>query len=477
MKTSRSSSNQHDPITNLLRTVQTLVKPMSEVCGSIKAGSFPWLPVLVVASTLQLLHLLKIDSRIAIQHSTLTKTFFENRMCIVLFAIIPFYVWGLLQVLSKQRLSRRLTEIFQASGLKNNLGYLPNFIFDKPIDDTTRKLRVSRAILPIESFEKAKSALEGGLQIFIDEFRENRTTGTVDITYAHQPMVENFPFPSVTDLRPSSFYVGSTRAKTTTANLNQVPHLLVAGQTGGGKSTFLRQFITSIFLREKGCSLTLIDLKGGLEFQIFENLPRVTVTPDIRVAILEIAKLSEVIERRMALLRANKCKDLIEYSRGEKSQSPIYRHIVVVDEAAEMFLAGHHASAKDVQLARRVLSQIARQGRSIGIHLVVATQRPDSRALDPQIKANLTGVLCFQMVNDISSITVLGTGRATDLPPVPGRGIWKCGAETIEVQTPFLNANEAEELLRDHYQSVPAKIPVPVSNKTKTTGKRPVQLE
>ena len=112
-----------------------------------------------------------------------------------------------------------------------------------------------------------------------------------------------------------------------------------------------------------------------------------------------------------------------------------------------MFLTSALASADKVRAAKEILSRVARQGRSLGIHLVIATQRPDSRALDPQIKANLPGVLCFQMVNDISSITVLGTGRATDLPPVPGRGIWKASSTTLEIQTPNLPTDRAETLL------------------------------
>ncbi len=236
----------------------------------------------------------------------------------------------------------------------------------------------------------------------------------------------------------------------------------MAGQTGKGKSTFLRQFITSLYMNDRTAEFTLIDLKGGLEFQLFERLKRVEVPPTIKKALAAIEKLSITVDSRMELLKASHCKDISAYlaqlsnsqnsTEYNKSQQQLNRHIVVIDEAAEMFLAGSHASAQDIQAAKRILSKIARQGRSLGVHLVIATQRPDTKALDPQVKANLSGVICFQMGNDASSITVLGNGRATDLPATPGRAIWKMGSDMVEVQTPLLKTEDVERILEHEYQ-------------------------
>ncbi len=83
----------------------------------------------------------------------------------------------------------------------------------------------------------------------------------------------------------------------------------------------------------------------------------------------------------------------------------------------------------------------------MGVHLVLATQRPDSKAVDPQVKTNLIGICCFQMPNNVSSMTVLDSGKAAQLPDIPGRAIWKTGGSIKVIQTPHLSIERAREIL------------------------------
>jgi S-DNA-T family DNA segregation ATPase FtsK/SpoIIIE len=108
-----------------------------------------------------------------------------------------------------------------------------------------------------------------------------------------------------------------------------------------------------------------------------------------------------------------------------------------------LFLGGSKNLIADVQSISRNATRISAQGRAVGIHLIIATQKPDTKAVNGQIKANLTGIVSFPMATLGASFSILGNGRAKELPATPGRAIWKSGLEQFEVQTPFLNPDQA----------------------------------
>ena len=119
-----------------------------------------------------------------------------------------------------------------------------------------------------------------------------------------------------------------------------------------------------------------------------------------------------------------------------------------------VLLMSFSTNAQDIAKSRRSASKIAAQGRAVGIHLVIATQRPDRNALDPQTKANLTGKVCFRAANIASSMTILDNKRAFDIPNIKGRAIWQSSNDLEEIQTPFLSEEKAKDLLNQHYRKV-----------------------
>ncbi|MBA2306846.1 hypothetical protein H0W26_01775, partial [Candidatus Dependentiae bacterium] len=255
-----------------------------------------------------------------------------------------------------------------------------------------------------------------------------------------------------------TFVVGYTRTKEIRADFNDIPHLLIAGQTMQGKSTFLRQLITTLYINNPTYLFTLIDLKEGAEFSMFKDLPRVKITADLREAIQMLEEDKNEMKEKMKTLAQNECKDIHTYFQKRKEKDKegnplvpslkVSHRIIIIDEATQMFLANSSVSMAQAQKSRAASSEIARLGRAAGTHIVISVQRPDSKALDTQVKANLNGVVCFRMQDDHSSIGALGTGRATDLPMIKGRALWKDVDGLAEIQTPLLTVDAANELLK-----------------------------
>lgn len=440
---------------NIHRWIRICTQPFVEIYRGIRSRTISIYYCLIIGLLAELILLFRLDiALLRSLHIHFYPTGGAYLVYTLLMALSGFVVWGIRQAVIHERMLGSLTRVFLNSGFKNAIGKLPSFIMDNPIDDFSRKLRVSNAGFPLIKFKNAKDSLEAGLQVYIDDVRENRERATVDIIYSHDPMPKHTVIENLMALKGYKIVIGRTRAKQVTTSLLENPHLMISGQTGGGKSTAIRQIVTSLYVNQPQTRFLLVDLKGGLEFQLFEGIRGIEVAGSVEHAARELSLLDSVLDERMAALKAAGSKDIEQYMNRHRKiasnsrRQPGYRIVVVIDEAAEMFLVHDPQHAQSIQKARRVLSRIARLGRAVGVHLIVATQRPDKQSLDPQVKANLTGVLCFQMQNDASSIAVLGNGRATDLPDIPGRAIWKSGPSMTEVQTPMMNPHEVEEVFR-----------------------------
>jgi S-DNA-T family DNA segregation ATPase FtsK/SpoIIIE len=398
-----------------------------------------------------------------------------------------FWLWVLQRTIARYNLVNRLTRAFTNAGLVTKTGRKPGFIADEQMDKHLRKLVVTSAGLPKTEFEKAKAFLSSELQVHIDEIRAHIERGTVDILYAYSAMPDTVPFNPEECKTPLNFKVGETRVGPLYVSLRDVPHILAGGYTSSGKSTFLRQALTTLTLNNPGVEFTLIDLKGGLELMVFKELPGVQLYSRPLEAIEALKYVESLLEKRMALLGANRANDLNAYFKVPESkriypkewpkERKLNRHIVVVDEAAELYMASATLAAKDAQVAKRLTSKIAALGRAVGIHLIIATQRPDKNAVDPLIKTNLQGRLCFQMADNASSMTILDSVRAADLPPTKGRAIWRNGLDLIEVQVPWLSREDMEPMLASKRVVDTGSPSIPNEAISSTTKKETVVLQ
>jgi len=372
--------------------------------------------------------------------------------------LFPYVVWGFIQVKRLQYLLKALTEVFQCAGLKTTTGRLPGFVSDSPIDSGLRELKIYMNGIPKSSFEKAKDQIGTSLHGFVDEIRENRLKGELSIRYARWNFPEHTTIKNPRGTFPNTFVVGDTRTERLEVSLVDVPHLLVGGASNSGKSTFLKQMVLVLYINNPSMRFEFLDFKGGVEGSTFSNLPRVTIRTKIDELLKCLEDSVKMIEKRLEVLRINRCKNLGELLSKEfsslkwtdeiKNEEFLYRQLIIIDEAATVFMANALVSPKQSTQAKSLAAHLAAQGRAVGIHLVISTQRPEVKAVDPLIKANLMGRLCFYMSDNASSMTILDSARAADLPQSPkGRAIWRSGPVLTEVQVPEVDDDRVQSLL------------------------------
>ncbi|OQW49799.1 MAG: hypothetical protein A4S09_03320 [Proteobacteria bacterium SG_bin7] len=371
-------------------------------------------------------------------------------------ALLGYLGWAAFRVQARRMYFDQLTKIFSDLGLVTVTKRLPAFVSDREIDAHYHVMTLFKNGLSVKDFLLVKDKLSEALHCFIEEIREARKEGLIEILYSRKDFDKIVDLDSPNSFPNYSFTIGNTRLGKQVKNLSDVPHFLIAGTSNQGKSTFLRQFITTLYLNNMSMNFTLIDLKSGLESICFRDLPRVDCVTEANKAIKALEKLEGLIKTRAQILLANNCEKIEEFFKIPVDQRKypnnmldknLTRHLIVIDEAAELFLAGQHLSSDSAVKSRRIVQTIAAQGRAVGLHIVVSTQRPDYKIVDMAIKTNLQGRICFYMADNASSMTILDSGRASDLPNLPGRAIWKNGNEIFEIQAPMLSKDAANQVL------------------------------
>ncbi|GAB3532858.1 hypothetical protein GCM10027403_05980 [Arthrobacter tecti] len=210
------------------------------------------------------------------------------------------------------------------------------------------------------------------------------------------------------------------------------PHLLVAGTTGSGKSEFLRTMVLSLCLTHAPSDLSFlfIDFKGGSGLGVLADLPHVTgMLTDLSPAAVSrsLISLKAEVKRREYLFAACGATDYLEY-RAVPGHGPLPRLAIVIDEFRML--------SEEVPGSVQELMRIATLGRSLGLHLILATQRPQG-AVTSDIRANVTASIALRMQSPMESQDVLESTVASTIPVrLRGRGYARVGGQKpVEFQT------------------------------------------
>jgi S-DNA-T family DNA segregation ATPase FtsK/SpoIIIE len=230
-------------------------------------------------------------------------------------------------------------------------------------------------------------------------------------------------------------------------DIKKLPHLLIAGTTGSGKSVGINAMILSLLYRNDPdhLKLMLIDPKM-LEFSMYDDIPHL-ITPVIIEPAKAIAALANMVgemERRYKLMAESRTKTIDNYNdkvKKDGSGEPFPYIVVVIDELADLMMNG----GKEVELS---IARLAQKSRACGIHLIVATQRPSVDVVTGLIKANLPSRLSYRVGQKIDSKVILDSLGAESLLG-RGDGLFTPPGTTglVRIHAPWNSEDEIEEVV------------------------------
>ena len=245
------------------------------------------------------------------------------------------------------------------------------------------------------------------------------------------------------------------------ADLAKMPHMLVAGATGAGKSVFINAILVSLLLKKspQQLQLILIDPKQ-LELALYSNLPHLAmpIITDAKTASISLLWATQEMERRYSILKDFGVRGIDSFNEKLKSATPamlakIHGHyensssdeyelpflVIIIDEFADLILT---KAGKEIESN---VSRLAAKARAAGIHIVLATQRPSVDVITGVIKSNFPTRVSFRVSSPIDSRTILDKMGAERLL---GKGdmLYKHGIESMRVHSSFIEETEIESI-------------------------------
>ncbi len=238
------------------------------------------------------------------------------------------------------------------------------------------------------------------------------------------------------------------------ADISKMPHLLVAGSTGSGKSVCINSFIASILMlkRPDEVKLVMVDPKK-VELSNYNGIPHLLwpVVTDPRKASAALQKVVVMMENRYDVFAEKNVKNIAGYNdwveaqnqaAGYEVEKKMYYLVVIIDELADLMVV----ASKEVEDSIMRITQMA---RAAGIHLIVATQRPSTDVITGVVKANIPSRISFAVASSIDSRTILDMTGAEKLVGKGDMLYYPMGASVTErIQGNFISDDEVERLIQ-----------------------------
>ena len=270
--------------------------------------------------------------------------------------------------------------------------------------------------IPILIWEKERGFIEAALNVNIVKITEGRNKRRIllHVVPADSGLLDFIEWNDsyLTD-DDSTLILGKSQLGMESVDLSKIPHILLGGSTGSGKSILLKVLLVQSL--KKNAIVSIADFKGGVDFpKVWHDKCKMCFDEDTLLKLL--TELTDELERRKTLFRDTGCANISDYNK--QSVVPLQRHIFACDEVAEVLdKTGLTKEQKErIGLIENRLSMIARQGRAFGIHLILATQRPDANILSGQIRNNIDCRVCGRADTILSQIILDNTTAAEQIP-------------------------------------------------------------
>ncbi len=256
------------------------------------------------------------------------------------------------------------------------------------------------------------------------------------------------------------------------ADLARMPHLLVAGTTGAGKSVTIHDFIVSLLYRcgPEKLRFIMVDPKR-VELTLYNSIPHLLtpVITDAKKAILALKWLAKEMERRYNILETEKVRDIASYhenvlapalEKGSEEGQPLPEAmpyiVLIIDELADIM----QSYPRELESG---IVRLAQMSRAVGIHLILSTQRPSVKVITGLIKANIPGRVALQVASQIDSRTILDTGGAEKLLGA-GDTLFLSGemSKPRRIQAPYITEAEVKKVVafiaKENEGNIPSEI-------------------
>lgn len=235
------------------------------------------------------------------------------------------------------------------------------------------------------------------------------------------------------------FIVGFNQSGIVLDSMDSARHMLIAGTTGSGKSVFLHNLITT-FCCNSNCYLYLVDCKQ-VEFSLYEK--NALIATDVfgdQSAGSFTAALVDIMQDRYTQMKAAGVNDFSDFRKIDPKQK---RHILIIDELSDLL---HDRQTEKIIVPR--LLRLAQKGRAAGVHVILATQRPDSSVINGTLKGNMPTRIAFRTISNIDSRVILDQSGAERLAG-NGDGLYmRNGSFNLErVQSPYISIEDIKARL------------------------------